>query len=99
MVTLHNKAVSDWLILHTKNPYTQVQVPDFLKSHFGSKRVDSFYLLLLLLLKILFIYFLERGEGEGKGKGRRKRWRETSMHGCLSHAPYRGPGLQPRLVP
>ena len=40
-----------------------------------------------------FIYlFLERGE-------RRKRGRETSMCGFLSHAPYWGPGLQPRHVP
>ena len=39
----------------------------------------------------LFIY-LER-------KGRRKRGRETSMCGCLSQAPYCGPGLQPRHVP
>ena len=40
-----------------------------------------------------FIYlFLERGEGKEKG-------RETSMCGCLSRAPYWGPGLQPRHVP
>ena len=37
--------------------------------------------------------FLERGEG------RRKRGRETSMCGCLSHAPYWGPDPQPRHVP
>ena len=43
--------------------------------------------------KILFIYFYR------EGKGRRKRGRETSMCGCLSHAPYWGPGLQPRHVP
>ena len=36
--------------------------------------------------------FLERGR-EGK------RGRETSMCGCLSCAPYRGPGPQPRHVP
>ena len=45
-----------------------------------------------IFLKILFIYFLERGR-------RRKRGGETSMCGCLSHAPYWGPGLQPRHVP
>ena len=39
----------------------------------------------LFLKKILFIF---RGEG-----------RETSMCACLSHAPYWGPGLQPRCVP
>ena len=33
------------------------------------------------------------------GKGGRKRWRETSMCGCLSHTPFRWPGLQPRHVP
>ena len=41
--------------------------------------------------KALFI-FRER-------KGGRKRGRETSMCGCLSHAPYWGPGPQPRHVP
>ena len=40
--------------------------------------------------KNLFIYlFLGRGEGREKG-------RETSMCGCLLHAPYWGSGLQPR---
>ena len=43
-------------------------------------------------LKILFIYFRE-------GKGGWKRGRETSMCGCLFHAPNQGPGLQPRPVP
>ena len=36
--------------------------------------------------------FLERGEG-------RERGRETSMCGCLSCAPYWGPGLRPKHVP
>ena len=41
-----------------------------------------------------FIYLsLERG------KGRKKRGRETSVCGCLSHAPHWGPGLQSRHVP
>ena len=44
------------------------------------------------LKKDFIIYFLV-------GKGGRKRGRETSMCGCLSHAPYRGPGPQPRHVP
>ena len=35
---------------------------------------------------------LERGD-------RRERGRETSMCGCLPHAPYWGPGQQPRHVP
>ena len=40
-----------------------------------------------------FIYlFLERG-------GRREEEREISTCGCLSHAPYWGPGPQPRHVP
>ena len=34
-----------------------------------------------------------------EGKGKRKGGRETSMCGCLSHAPHWGPGLQPRHVP
>ena len=38
--------------------------------------------------KDLFIYFLERGEGTERG-------RETSMCGCLAHAPHPGPGPQP----
>ena len=33
------------------------------------------------------------------GKGGRKSGRETSMCGCLSRAPYWGPGPQPRHVP
>ena len=42
----------------------------------------DFCSLILFFLKILFIYF------QRKGKGGRKRGRETSVHGCLSHAPY-----------
>ena len=49
--------------------------------------------LLFYFVKILFIYFYR------EGKGRRKRGRETSMCGCLSCAPYWGPGTQPRHVP
>ena len=41
-----------------------------------------------------FIYFLQI-----ERKGGRKRGRETSMCGCLLHAPYWGPGLHPRHVP
>ena len=34
-----------------------------------------------------------------EGKGGRKRGRDTSVCGCISKAPYWGPGLQPRHVP
>ena len=45
---------------------------------------------LLFFLRFYLFIFRERGkEGE----------REISMCGCLSHAPYWGPGLQPRHVP
>ena len=49
----------------------------------------------------LFFFFLRFylfNFREGKGK-RRRRKREMSMCGCLSCAPYWGPGLQPRHVP
>ena len=47
---------------------------------------------LLFYLKDFIYLFLERGGG-------REKERETSMHGCLSHAPYWGPDPQPRHVP
>ena len=43
-------------------------------------------------LFLRFYLFLDRGEG-------REKERETLMCGCLSSAPYWGPGLQPRNVP
>ena len=46
----------------------------------------------LSFLKDFINLFLER-------KGGRKRGRETSMCGCLSGTPYRGPGRQPRHMP
>ena len=50
--------------------------------------------LLIIFLNDFIHLFLERQ------KGRRERTRETSMCGCLLHAPYWGPpGLQPRHVP
>ena len=46
----------------------------------------------IAIFKKDFIYlFLEGGREEEK--------RGTSMCGCLSWAPYWGPGLQPRHVP
>ena len=44
----------------------------------------------LFFLRFYLFIFRERG---------RERGRETSMHGCFSHAPYWGPGPQPRHVP
>ena len=55
----------------------------------------KFHLISLKLSLFFFFFkilFLERGEG-------REKERETSMCGCLSHAPYLGPGLQLRHVP
>ena len=46
----------------------------------------------LFLLKDYFILFLQRGEWKEKD-------RETSMFGCLLHAPYWGPGAQRKPVP
>ena len=48
--------------------------------------------LLTLCFKRSYLFIFREGEGR---KGRK----ETSMCGCLSCAPYRGPGLQPRHVP
>ena len=47
---------------------------------------------LLFKKKKRFYLFLERGEGKERG-------RETSIGGCFPHAPYWGPGPQPRHVP
>ena len=56
-------------------------------------RQFKFSLLFCIFFKILFILFFR------KEKGERKTGRETSMCGCLSHALFWGPGLQPRHVP
>ena len=53
---------------------------------------STLWRLWILFFKDFIYLFSERGEG-------RKRGRETSMCGCLSHAPYWGPGLKPRHVP
>ena len=45
----------------------------------------------IFFFEIIYL-FLDRGEG-------RKREKETSMCGCLSCAPYWGPGPQPRHLP
>ena len=47
----------------------------------------------LTFLKILFIYFLR------EGKGGRKRGRDTSVCGCLSHAPYWDLACNPGMYP
>ena len=54
---------------------------------FKKKWVMLVYLEWFLIKMLLFIF---RGDVKE---------RETSMCGCLSHAPYWGPGLQPRHVP
>ena len=54
---------------------------------------SSVFFFCLIFKNILFIYF------QREGKGRRKRGRETSMCGCLSCAPYWGPGPGPKHVP
>ena len=55
--------------------------------------IITFSFSFFLFLKICFIYF------QREQKEKRKRGREISMCGCLSLAPYWGPGLQPRHVP
>ena len=50
--------------------------------------------LLIFFLKIVFTLLLDRGEDWEK-----EREKETSICSCFSHAPYWGPGLQPRHVP
>ena len=59
-----------------------------LLQHFTSK-CFTMYLLLLFFLR-LYLLFSERGKEKG---------RKIPMCGCLSRAPYWGPGPQPRLVP
>ena len=55
----------------------------------STKRWKDFF-----FFKTLFIYFLREQGRKGEREGR-----ETSMCGCLSHAPYWGPGPKPRHVP
>ena len=58
----------------------------YMEKEFSSKKKE-----LSFFLKILFIFIFREGR---KGE----RGRETSVCGCLSHASYWGPGLQPRHV-
>ena len=65
-------------------------------NHFLGRR--STFKIKMLCVKWLrlfkrFYLFLETGERE------KKRGRETSVCGCLSCVPYRGPGLQPGIHP
>ena len=59
----------------------------------------SFKKIYMCFLKELFIYVCMYVFIFREGKGWKKRGRETSMCGCLSRAPYWGPGLKPRHVP
>ena len=59
--------------------------------------VQGFQFLCILTCICLFLRFYLFTFGEGKGT--RKRGRETSMCGCLSHAPHRGYSLQPKHAP
>ena len=57
---------------------------------FFSHSVGYLFTFFFKFLKGFIFLFLEGG---------RKKGRETSMRGCLSHAPYWGPGPQPRHTP
>ena len=70
--------------LHRLPRCTGTLLSVFLFSH-AEKTLHYIFFLRLYLV-------LERGEG-------RERGRETSICGCLPHAPCWGPGLQPRHVP
>ena len=58
----------------------------------GSMRQTQSTWFFLLFLKRLFIYLFS------ESRGGRKRGIETTMFGCLSCAPYWGPGPKPRHV-
>ena len=47
---------------------------------------------------IFILFFRERGK-EGQGEGEEHQCARETSFGCLSHAPNRGPGPQPRHVP
>ena len=72
-------------VVQGKKPKTGAGLPE-------KKLAGLFFLSLSFFFKEFIYFFLERGEGIGTG-------REPSMCGCVSHAPYWGPGLQPRHVP
>ena len=58
-----------------------------------------FFLFFFFFFSFFFFFFFKILFILTEGKGRRKRGRETSVCGCLSSTPYRGPGLQPRHMP
>ena len=80
------------LSFHFLNKSFEEQILILMKLNLSVFPFMSYTFFLSYFLKILFILVLERGEGKARG------W-ETSMCGCLLHAPYWGPGLQPRHVP
>ena len=90
-------AKHQWLYPRVKNRkisilYIECSI-NYNKMYFPLKLFGPYSLTFVLFAITAYFPFLERGEG------RRKRGRETSMCGCLSHAPHWGPGLQPRHVP
>ena len=83
-----------------RNSRYHYNLPEVIFSNYNTanKEYHIFFFLKLIwcfyFFKILFIFFWKRGRvGEREGE------KETSMCGCLSHAPYCGPGLQPRHMP
>ena len=63
------------------------------KSGYLASSASIFKKVFVLTVNLFIYLFLERGR---EGGGRK---REKSMCGCLSSAPYWGPGPQPRPVP
>ena len=73
-----------WEIKYTHNKENRVWCTFFLK--------QSFLKDFIIIYDCYYYYFLDKGERIGKDS-------KTSMCGCLSCAPYWGPGLYPRHVP
>ena len=55
---MSNKADSNSLILGTRNTYRQVLAPEFLKSHFGAKRVGNYYYYFFVNQSTLYLFFV-----------------------------------------
>ena len=55
---MSNKADSNSLILGTRNTYRQVLAPDFLKSHFGAKRVGNYYYYVFVNQSKLYLFVI-----------------------------------------